>query len=1374
MIVLTTHSMEEADILGDKVAIMSAGQLQALGTSLHLKNKYGGGFRLSLLASKVDMSDKIKKFVLESIASQFVSETQGVMLFRLENSNEKSVLIDFFAKLESMKEKLGILDISIGNATLDDVFINLALQEENDDEKKIEAKFKKTYRQAGPQALSSDSTPEDTNTSRSEPLSEEAKEDCTPGKCLFKEPRHCCDWGCGKCCGDCCTCCISQAKKPAASTSNALSKLSCTGRKGPQSQVYALIRKTASFQLRQKYTMAGISCCSSVFVILIALLGALVFDPMTENSLSKWNWSCIQDELKHGEHEAPSINVGHISDKNPAYKDDDWPPLYGQESASYQFFVGGTASREAIGTLTAGNADWRKGRELLAVSDARYACQLQYDYAFEEGNTYKDDKLDKKDPESMYYADLWVSRNWTKSDLTYKSFSCKVNKYQKNITTSLDERPSNGTLWQYKKLQHSLRNCQADSSANPIEYFTDATYRTEQIEQYNGFEGSGLLGNFEFDTADRRFFDIYHTIIETAYAIMPEQIYCASKDEACDLTHCEKNWFGVGNSDTCSWVPSAIADGTLSGFYDNMASYLCNLRSSALTSAATSAEYALQTALTEIQGTANANTVDAFCRWVDNIDSMQGTGAVWAGTTRKELHKALWDDWYGTYDDVTGTHRTKFTSYFFTNVDTDNKQFAYTAYYNLSATCGYNNGADEECDDEDAQENAPNPSYLSAMPLTENLATIQASMNRAIFQASLGIGLEFDTKTFPKKLNKCDYDFFGCLSINDFIAIAFLPWIFVSLSFVIIIIVVFEKATHLRDIMVMSGLKMQTYWVVMWAFYFSQYMVMMFVLWLVSAFVGLRTFIIHSPIVMLLFFVIWGNCMVVFSFFISTFFRSVRTAVCITLLFQLIAIQGGVVMIIQLLTNPAVGYDESPYLAYMWFPPMAMLRCLMWLVYGAAFNVPCTMDNIATYGFGSILRSFLYMIGETIMMIPLIFYFESILAEAPRHPCFPCFDLHRWWKSKRQVDRDDSLNAIGVTVDRPIEEEPEDIAAERDRVERGGPEQAVRVQHFRKVFPSSKRGIPDKVAVQDLTFSVNKNECFGLLGHNGAGKTTTISMLCGLFKPTSGNATILNLDLLQDPGKIHERMGVCPQHDILWNDLTAAEHLRFYGRLRKIPEESLTASVNKALDAVNLLEWANVLSSKFSGGMKRRLSTACSLMGDPEVVYMDEPSTGLDPASRHRLWDVIAKSKGKNSILLTTHSMEEADLLCDRIGIMGDGKMMCLGTAPDLKRRFGTGYKLSINLFSTSNAAASVAEGFVNTILPSAVLLNVPLGGILDFEIPREEVRLSSVYAAVENERDRLGIIDWALSETTLEEVFLKVTSHSDEFKRPLNPSDDV
>ena len=163
------------------------------------------------------------------------------------------------------------------------------------------------------------------------------------------------------------------------------------------------------------------------------------------------------------------------------------------------------------------------------------------------------------------------------------------------------------------------------------------------------------------------------------------------------------------------------------------------------------------------------------------------------------------------------------------------------------------------------------------------------------------------------------------------------------------------------------------------------------------------------------------------------------------------------------------------------------------------------------------------------------------------------------------------------------------------------------------------------------------------------------------------------------------------------------------------------------------------------------------------VVYMDEPSTGLDPASRHRLWDVIAQSKGKNSILLTTHSMEEADLLCDRIGIMGDGKMMCVGTAPDLKHRFGEGYKLSINLSSKAESAASATEAVIKSILPNAKLLNIPLGGILDFEVPRNEVKLSAVYAAIEVQRANLGIVDWALTETTLEEVFLKVTGHADE-----------
>ena len=1201
VIVLTTHSMEEADILGDKVAVMSGGRLQAIGTSLHLKNKYGGGFRLSLLSEDASKSEEVKKFVLENAESRFVSEMQGVMLFRLGGTDNSAALSDFFSKLEDQKQALGIVDISIGNATLDDVFINLALQEEQDEETKAISKLNRTYRQAGPQA-STAVTSEPNAENNADGVPENSVEPgCTCTSCLYDEPTYCCDWGCGECC-QCSSCCKKDNEVPGAIT-KAASDASANEQKGAQTQTFALVRKNMAFQMRQKWTMCVVISCPMVFLILIALLGALVFDPMTENALSKWKWSCIQETLKYGEHEMPGINVGHISEKNDAYENDDWPPLYGQESASYEFFVGGAASREDIGWLSAGDADWRKGRKLLAISDERYACERAYDKAFENGNTYKEDgKLDKTDVTSMYYTDMWFSRNWT-TDYTYESQSCNINRYGTTITQSMSEKPSNVTIWAYKKLEHSRRNCLAKTDANPTEYFTNVTYRVEQQNQVKDAYGGGLLNNFRFNSVDKRFLPIFQSIVNTAYSIMPQAQSCAgfgedkkmTCDEIPDYKECQENWFEVGKTVSCDWVPPAIANGTQSAFYVNMANYLCDLRNDT----STYTFWALETAITSTQGTANMKTVDAFCTWVENMDSMQGTTAIWAGSTRKELNEALWADWGGKWDDVTNTYRSKFTSYYFTEADKSNVKFSYIAYYNLSATCGLQGGAaEEDCETGSSDLYAPNPSYISATPLTENIAIIQAAMNGAIFKRVLGVGLDFDTKTFPQKLDKCAYDYFGCISINDFIATVFLPYIFSLTIVVIVMLIVYEKTQHLRDIMVMSGLQMRTYWTVNWIFYFCQYMAMMLAVWFVAAIVELRTFTIHNPLIMMLFLVVWGNCMIAFSFLSSAFFKSVWCAIGVEFMIIIISVQAGQTVLIQLLTNPAVGYNEVPYLVYMWFPPITMLRCLLWLIYGAAFNSPCTFENFGYYGYGSIYRCILYMIGQTLIMIPLTSYVENVMSDNARHPLYPYYDLKKWWSEKygRGVPSVGEPAQVGATA----EDEAEDVAAERLRVEKGGENQAVRVLRFRKVFESTKKGVPDKVAVQDLSFGVNKNECFGLLGHNGAGKTTTISMLCGLFKTTSGTAKVADFDLNEEVKHIHQLMGVCPQHDILWNDLTAAEHLLFFARLRKIPEKNLKANVNKALDAVNLLEWANVLSSKFSGGMKRRLSTACSLVGDPK------------------------------------------------------------------------------------------------------------------------------------------------------------------------------
>ena len=161
-----------------------------------------------------------------------------------------------------------------------------------------------------------------------------------------------------------------------------------------------------------------------------------------------------------------------------------------------------------------------------------------------------------------------------------------------------------------------------------------------------------------------------------------------------------------------------------------------------------------------------------------------------------------------------------------------------------------------------------------------------------------------------------------------------------------------------------------------------------------------------------------------------------------------------------------------------------------------------------------------------------------------------------------------------------------------------------------------------KTAVNNLNLTMYEGEIFCLLGHNGAGKSTTISMLTGLISPSDGEATIFGKDIGVSMDELRQSMGVCPQHDLLWPALTAREHLRFYGRLKGLKGKHLKDTIKSMLEKVNLTGFAKRRSGGFSGGMKRRLSMANALMGDPSIVYMDEPSTGLDPASKHGLWDV--------------------------------------------------------------------------------------------------------------------------------------------------------
>jgi ABC-2 type transport system ATP-binding protein len=209
-------------------------------------------------------------------------------------------------------------------------------------------------------------------------------------------------------------------------------------------------------------------------------------------------------------------------------------------------------------------------------------------------------------------------------------------------------------------------------------------------------------------------------------------------------------------------------------------------------------------------------------------------------------------------------------------------------------------------------------------------------------------------------------------------------------------------------------------------------------------------------------------------------------------------------------------------------------------------------------------------------------------------------------------------------------------------------------------------------AIQDLVLTVRAGEIFGFLGPNGAGKTTTIRVLTTLTKPTSGHASVSGFDVVKEPDKVKKVIGVVQQHLSLDRDLTVRENMEFRARLRHIGSSERKRRIDALLDYVGLTDQANRIVDKLSGGMKKRVLIVSSLMHRPKVLFLDEPTVGLDAQTRRRLWDLIRRlNLDGTTIFLTTHYIEEAEALCQRVGILHHGRLIALGTPLQLRNKLG-------------------------------------------------------------------------------------------------------
>ncbi|CAD7667769.1 unnamed protein product [Nyctereutes procyonoides] len=334
---------------------------------------------------------------------------------------------------------------------------------------------------------------------------------------------------------------------------------------------------------------------------------------------------------------------------------------------------------------------------------------------------------------------------------------------------------------------------------------------------------------------------------------------------------------------------------------------------------------------------------------------------------------------------------------------------------------------------------------------------------------------------------------------------------------------------------------------------------------------------------------------------------------------------------------------------------------------------------------------------------------------------------------------------------KPVEDDV-DVASERQRVLRGDADNdMVKIENLTKVYKSRKIG--RILAVDRLCLGVRPGECFGLLGVNGAGKTSTFKMLTGDESTTGGEAFVNGHSVLKELLQVQQSLGYCPQFDALFDELTAREHLQLYTRLRGIPWKDEARVVNWALEKLELSKYADKPAGTYSGGNKRKLSTAIALIGYPAFIFLDEPTTGMDPKARRFLWNLILDLiKTGRSVVLTSHSMEECEALCTRLAIMVNGRLRCLGSIQHLKNRFGDGYMITVRTKSSQNVKDVVR--FFNRNFPEAVLKERHHTKV-QYQLQSEHISLAQVFSKMEQVVGVLGIEDYSVSQTTLDNVFV-------------------
>ena len=585
-----------------------------------------------------------------------------------------------------------------------------------------------------------------------------------------------------------------------------------------------------------------------------------------------------------------------------------------------------------------------------------------------------------------------------------------------------------------------------------------------------------------------------------------------------------------------------------------------------------------------------------------------------------------------------------------------------------------------------------------------------------------------------------------------FVAIMIMiPFAFTAASFVSPLVT--ERGSGSKQLQMVAGTSGVTYWLASWTW--DALMYAMVVCCTMGAFLAMerKEFTgspesTHATVAML---TLFGFATLPFSSLASFFYRSASSALISMMTLHFLSGFGLLIADFILMNIP-----KTQHLNDLIRPlyNLAPAYCL-----GKAFLTLATRHLVQSFGvsqeeelfsWSNLGRPATFLLAEGVVCTILTLVLQTI------GPCLTMFSDCAPPIPMRRTRSIDSATALSALEDDSVAAERAAVdASEGEEGESSAHAPPLVLRHLRKRYGSAAFG--GKLAVADLCLRVENGECFGFLGVNGAGKSTTFAMLTGAVAPSKGDALLHGMSSRRDQRRIRRLVGYCPQHDALQDLMTGRETLRMYARIKGLPARRIEAEVDELLRDLDLLSFADKPAGTYSGGNKRKLCVGIALVGRPSLVLLDEPSSGMDAASKRFLWAVIKRRTRDCCTVLTTHSMEECEALCGRIGVMVDGVLRCIGPIQTLKTRYGQGFKLDLRLAPDALLQAPKLQQFIEERCGARLEeLELPA---MTLTVPQRAASLSSIFGVLADARGEFGISECSVTQCTLEQIFILMAS---------------